>query len=355
MVLARFVTSDIAGAVCRSAFEGMGRQNPHNQLRYFIEVFTIQCARAHPLVFGKELVLSIRRTDLCLQMLASLMIVSGNLVVGRYQSDFFVPISKEESGKMAKQLLAGVVRWLSSTQGFSRAIAQLLVHKLVPLVVDFDNTKEGSDWYLRSIFEYLEANDDMMGLRQKQAKFFDTYEVDSVCTPEGVFAIPIDEGNEASPQHMIDVIKATLKEVYEEVHIDDSPLWKRVEHANAASTPEIPRTLASSDDEVNFQRKIIPLDALNLALEDMAERRLRNIAGRKKQNLVVCASLIDKATNLGGLARTSEIFAADRLVIPDMKISKMDNFKAIAAGAQDWIEFEECRERVSTAALRVAA
>jgi tRNA guanosine-2'-O-methyltransferase len=114
---------------------------------------------------------------------------------------------------------------------------------------------------------------------------------------------------------------------------------------NAEQTDSNP--LAKEDsDVVNFQRKIIPLDALNLALEELREKRLRNSAGRKKQELIVCATLVDKVPNLGGLARTAEIFAADRLVIPDLRVSKMDNFKSISVGAGDWIEIEECKEEV---------
>jgi tRNA G18 (ribose-2'-O)-methylase SpoU len=114
---------------------------------------------------------------------------------------------------------------------------------------------------------------------------------------------------------------------------------------NAEQTDSNP--LAKEDsDVVNFQRKIIPLDALNLALEELREKRLRNAAGRKKQELIVCATLVDKIPNLGGLARTAEIFAADRLVIPDLRVAKMDNFKSISVGAGDWIEIEECKEEV---------
>jgi tRNA guanosine-2'-O-methyltransferase len=78
----------------------------------------------------------------------------------------------------------------------------------------------------------------------------------------------------------------------------------------------------------------------------MRERRLRNVAGKKKQKLIVCASLIDKVPNLGGLARTAEIFAAEKLVIPDIGVTKMDNFKTFSVSAGDWIEIEECKEEV---------
>ena len=111
---------------------------------------------------------------------------------------------------------------------------------------------------------------------------------------------------------------------------------------STTSEPETEETLA------NFQRKIIPLDELNLALETLKERRQRNVTGRKKQRLVVCASLIEKVPNLGGLARTSEIFAAEKLIIPDIGVAKMDNFRSLSVGAGDWIDIEECREEVSS-------
>ncbi len=88
----------------------------------------------------------------------------------------------------------------------------------------------------------------------------------------------------------------------------------------------------------------MPIDTLNLALDDQTKAQKQNAAGRSRQSLIVCASLIDKATNLAGLTRTAEIFAADKIVVPDAKVKKMDNFKSIAVGAEDWIEIEECKE-----------
>ena len=106
---------------------------------------------------------------------------------------------------------------------------------------------------------------------------------------------------------------------------------------------------SDDDDEalVGFQRKIVPIDSLNLSLEDSQQQSLRNAAGRKRQELIVCATFVDKIPNLGGLARTSEIFAADKLVIPDKRVVKMDNFKSISVSAGDWIPIEEVKEEVS--------
>jgi hypothetical protein len=149
------------------------------------------------------------RQDLSLQQIASLMILGGNLIVGRYQLDFFRQYETEGEHTVRLNLvLSGVIPALSSTQGFSRSIAQLLVHKLIPLVVDVDSPPSGpgtedSDWYLRSLYSFLDKNSEMKRLRKKQVKFFTHYEVDSVCTPEGVLSIPVDEGGEAVPLHLV--------------------------------------------------------------------------------------------------------------------------------------------------------
>jgi tRNA guanosine-2'-O-methyltransferase len=209
---------------------------------------------------------------------------------------------------------------------------------------------EDSQWYLRSLYRFLDENPDMKRLRKKQERFFETYEVDTVCTPEGLFAIPTDESHEANPVHMIEIIKECLQEVYDDANIERAPLWKQIEVATCNSRNGVDDEMISGPDnvEVNFQRKIIPIDELNLAMDDIREQKHRNMMGRRKQNLIVCAALIDKVPNLGGLARTCEIFAVNRLVVPDIQVTKMDNFKSLCVGAGDWIEIEECKEKVRT-------
>ena len=250
-----------------------------------------------------------------------------------------------------------MVPWLSSTQGFSRAIAQLLAYKLIPLVINVvdppKSDTEDSQWYLRSLFRFLDENPEMKRLRKKQEQFFERYEVDTVCTPEGLFAIPVDEGQEANPVHMIEVIKECLQEVYDDVNIDRAPLWKQIEVATTVDSTQQQHVHTTGDvtgsmdyGDVNFQRKIIPIDELNLAMDDIRDQKHRNRMGRPKQSLIVCATLIDKVPNLGGLARTSEIFAVDKLIVPDIQITKMDNFKNLSVGAGDWIDIEECKEQV---------
>uniref|UniRef100_A0A7S2EQ33 Uncharacterized protein n=1 Tax=Ditylum brightwellii TaxID=49249 RepID=A0A7S2EQ33_9STRA len=167
-ILSRFVTTEIASDVCKLTFKSMS-QNLHGQIRYFIEIFTIQCARLHPSIFGDEYVAQVRRRDASLQHISSLMIIGGNLIAGRYTVDFFRPL--DNGGKLRlNEILAGVLPWLSSTQGFSRAIAQLLVHKLIPwwlILVIINITKlqaGGNNWFLSFIFDLLEDQSEMKRL-----------------------------------------------------------------------------------------------------------------------------------------------------------------------------------------------
>jgi len=147
---------------------------------------------------------------------------------------------------------------------------------------------------------------------------------------------------------MVDIIKRCLEEVYVEAHEGETPVWAQMQELiHNVENVSLNNELEYLDDSglVNFQRKILPLDTLNLAMDGNNQDTGRNAAGRNRQDLIVCASLIDKIPNLGGLARTAEIFAADKLIIPDVGICKMDNFKSISVGAGEWVKIEECKEK----------
>ncbi|KAL3916780.1 MAG: hypothetical protein SGILL_005026 [Bacillariaceae sp.] len=360
VILSRFVTDNIASEVCQSVFESLSYPI-HSQIRYFMEIFAVQCASKHSDLFGEAFVTNISRTDLSLQHIASLMIMGGNFILNpKCRLDYF---TKDADKKRLKRVVASIIPWLSSTQGFSRGIAQILVFNLIPRVLDNGtvlnsaNPTDDSDWYLKITYDFLDKNKDMQRLRAKQSKFFEEYDPDTMGL-EFIMKIPLDEeSQEADAVHAIDAIRECLRSVYEEAHGDEAPVWKQISQWKAEQAL-LQEAAEDSDDEgdetddnANFQRKIIPLDSLNLTLEDLREQRLSNAAGTHKQPLIVCASLVDKMPNLGGLARTSEIFAAQSLVIPDKSVTKMDNFKSLSVGAADWIEIEECKEDVSTLEL----
>lgn len=65
--------------------------------------------------------------------------------------------------------------------------------------------------------------------------------------------------------------------------------------------------------------------------------------GRPHQPLIICASLVNKAPNLGGLARTAEIFGAQSLVVPDLRIRENTVFRDTSVTASEWLPLDEVR------------
>jgi hypothetical protein len=69
--LSRFVNREIAQEVFDFTFKCLNEPG-HNQIRYFMENFTINCAIAHPEIFGPAFLEDISRRDLSLQHISSL-------------------------------------------------------------------------------------------------------------------------------------------------------------------------------------------------------------------------------------------------------------------------------------------
>ena len=81
------------------------------------------------------------------------------------------------------------------------------------------------------------------------------------------------------------------------------------------------------DRNNDFQKKYRPLD--NNIYHDMNKKR-------KRHDIIVVGSLIDKAPNLGGLTRTCEIFNIGALTIPNESFLKDMGFLRAAASGEKW-------------------
>lgn len=65
---------------------------------------------------------------------------------------------------------------------------------------------------------------------------------------------------------------------------------------------------------------------------------------KPRSNLTVVASLITRAPNLGGLARTCEIFGVENYVIESLKFAENSEFKALSKTAEKWIKMSEVKK-----------
>lgn len=96
-------------------------------------------------------------------------------------------------------------------------------------------------------------------------------------------------------------------------------------------------------DSTPIQKKIIPWEIMMQTDIDLSRE---TIIGEKKSrnSLIVIASLVSKAPNLGGLCRTCEIFNAEALVVSSLKIKQDEVFKSLAVTSDKWVPMIEVTE-----------
>lgn len=80
--------------------------------------------------------------------------------------------------------------------------------------------------------------------------------------------------------------------------------------------------------------------ALATALPEPVTGPLLLTDGVRRQQIVVVASLLDKAPNLAGLTRTCEVFRAEKLVLADLRVLKDHDFVGISVTAEQHVPLE---------------
>jgi tRNA guanosine-2'-O-methyltransferase len=65
---------------------------------------------------------------------------------------------------------------------------------------------------------------------------------------------------------------------------------------------------------------------------------------KSNSHLIVVASLINRAPNLGGLARTCEVFSSENYVIESLKLIENLEFKALSKTAEKWMKISEVKQ-----------
>ncbi|KAF2077091.1 hypothetical protein CYY_001600 [Polysphondylium violaceum] len=88
------------------------------------------------------------------------------------------------------------------------------------------------------------------------------------------------------------------------------------------------------NNPTSYQKKILPWAELDLESRDSLGKKV-------KQDVIICASFVDKVPNLAGLVRTSEIFNISTLVIPDIKVMSDPAFLQITVASEKWLNVEE--------------
>ena len=364
-VLSRYVTEPLLAELLEMYFTTLTHSAGHS-IRVHVELFGAAMAIRFPSVMMPRLLLALREYNHSQQTLCSIFVVLGHAVfydpthspatATAGAPDAPVEASKTSCSQAdsrritvdvatAQDIVNHLLPWIACGAGLPRSVAQLLMHSLIPAVLA-NKTPEApgkevkfpdGDAYLRNILRYLEENRDSSKGMPKQRKFFSDFNPTSHCSVMGLALIGLDGSGEVVAPHILNLLADNLKE---EVELERE---KKKEGSKVIENFPSPSILSDTVDVTanTLQTKRVPFDELQLNLQSEALSRQQNAAGRKRQEVVICASLIDKVTNLAGIARTCEIFAVQELVLASLGVVQSDTFQGIAVSCDQWLPMRE--------------
>eukprot|EP00794_Sanderia_malayensis_P020218 gene20218-22194_t len=103
---------------------------------------------------------------------------------------------------------------------------------------------------------------------------------------------------------------------------------------------------------IDVQKKITTFKSLP-PTDDPFLQKADMFKSQSKQNkLILCASLIDRVPNLGGLCRTCEIFGVSTLTVGALRYLDDSSFKSLSVSAEKWLNIEQVLPRHLTGYLQ---
>ena len=308
-VLTRHISEPLLLSVLDTYFSSLAYSAGHG-IRVYMELFGAAMAMKYPAVLMPRLLTALQGYNYSQQTLCSLFMVLGHTVYRNSSAAAANGLVALEAvdRDTAQNIVSHLLPWVACGAGLPRTVAQLLMHSLIPLVIDVScalthttphngSKTDSGDIQLLSVFRYLSLNKESVKGMAKQRTFFATFSPSSMCSVRGLTTIGPDSAGEVVAPHILTFLAESLKSEEEEGL--DAVSDRRCQNSNNFPIPRI-----EDQGSATLQTKRVPFDELQLSLQSDVLSRQRNAAGRKRQEVVVCASLIDKVTNLAGIART---------------------------------------------------
>uniref|UniRef100_A0A182SG55 tRNA/rRNA methyltransferase SpoU type domain-containing protein n=1 Tax=Anopheles maculatus TaxID=74869 RepID=A0A182SG55_9DIPT len=233
------------------------------------------------------------------------------------------------------------------TQNFStRLYAQITIQRLIE---KFTTITVAENDRLRVIHEavnsYLCQGNVQRNIEKcmKDFRFNSVFDYRNLLTMENVFHnIPKVSGAPGE-----DVVgTAILRECFQTLGLGESNLGQALQFDELQTERRENLFLAQSVGGTDFvQRKIVPLKSLEPS-QELLLGVPQHLCAKKMdstEGLIVVASLVNRAPNLGGLARTSEIFAIKQFVINSLQDIDSKEFQALSMTAEKWLNIGELK------------
>jgi len=290
-------------------------------IRVHMEIFTSRLLLLAKDIVCPILIEKLRNYDLSAQVVGTYLVCLGHLIDS----------SASPTDMLSAQEIACIVQactpWFSCAPGLPRSIAQLIAKSLIPVYI---SSKSNS--FLSSILEFITQNSETAKMLERQSQFFSDYRLLFRCSLRGIIDLQSTDSGDRIPMHIFNVLTDFLK----------NNLGVVQEAIAVAKPKEYSETNFQFDSSSVLQKKHIPFSDLQLSVDEFYYRSLNSSFSKiKRQDVIVCASLVDKATNLGGIARTCEVFGVRELIIPDIKIKSSEVFQNIAVSSDCWLPISE--------------
>ncbi|ORY39279.1 hypothetical protein BCR33DRAFT_720118 [Rhizoclosmatium globosum] len=252
-------------------------------------------------------------------------------------------------------LFTKITPWLTSNHFTIRLYAQYVLFTLWNhCEAPYLQTVKTTHSYLSSLVNFIQSNHDCIKHRQQVAKAFFVgggFDPTLDLSVDFVFrwgwrALGVTEEERISA-HAFQ--RVGLKEEDSRIPLfsDKSRIaliesQSPVTSDDDTSIPEEPTPTATTDLTA-LQRKFEPWETMLETDFDFSPSLAREANVRKRFPLIVVASLVSKSPNLGGLCRTCEIFNAEMLVLPTLKVVEDPAFLVTAVTSEKWMPMMEIR------------
>ncbi len=338
------------------------RPSCKNEFRQYMEVFLMHCITRQPRELLNHRLISelAKSTTMPVHQASSLLVIVGFV---------FLRLSPEDMQHQGSQLLYALTPWLTVNYGQSRTVAQYLWVNMYEVYFGISPPPEFAvaaaaalkahgvnassaiasaiaslptpDPVLMQLYQFNIQHIDAIKVRRRHTESFRNFNPDRLCSLAGHMS----EMGASGPTFMQLLNDASCSIMSELKVINDGEesqlAWMPKERVRDVPLVAAPSLSSAADD---FQRKILPLQ--DLLAESNEEARARDLVvssvrGRKRHDMIVVASLVDRIPNLAGLARTCEIFNAAKLVMHDLSVVQDDVFVGISVTAHLWLPMEE--------------
>ncbi|KAF1332933.1 Methyltransferase tarbp1, partial [Globisporangium splendens] len=335
-------------------------------MRFYMEIFAMRMIMRFPQVtIQNHVVPLLQNFNLIPQVGASLLVVAGYAVSHR--------VHLESDPRLCDALLHAMLPWLNSSHGHTRTLVQFMLATLLPQYLHHHQQQQqhangasttaiatgmsGDLQFLTETASFLSRNKEMKRLYRRQANQLAKFRPEFECSLLGILSSSqLNEFLELFPKDDVLLFTTQFKRAMNELYAqfqrenfeEDTSATQGSNHSSGqASLPaatrlmNVQRKIDTSTTSILLDDSVLPAAMTGAGAVDAAATNIRN---KTRQQVILCASLVDKIPNLAGLARTCEIFNASKLIVPNVRACEDDEmFATISVTANKWMPMEQVR------------